>query len=96
MSYIDKVLERFNTDKAKVVSSSLAAHFKLNIRQSPSIDKEKKDMKNVPCTSAIGSLMYVMLCTKPDIAHVVGIVSHFLSNPRREHWKTVKWILRHL
>jgi hypothetical protein len=34
--------------------------------------------------------MYAMVCTRPDIAHAVGVVSQFLSDPRREHWNAVK------
>ena len=52
-------------------------------------------MSRVPYASAVGSLMYAMVCTRPDITHVVGIVSRFLSNPGREHWNAVKWILRY-
>nr|KYP48757.1 Retrovirus-related Pol polyprotein from transposon TNT 1-94 [Cajanus cajan] len=37
-----------------------------------------------------------MVCTRPDIAHAVGTVSRFLSNPGREHWNVAKWILRYL
>ncbi|PKI76235.1 hypothetical protein CRG98_003346 [Punica granatum] len=37
-----------------------------------------------------------MVCTRPDIAHSVGVVSRFLSNPGKEHWNAVKWILRYL
>ncbi|PKI68086.1 hypothetical protein CRG98_011682 [Punica granatum] len=37
-----------------------------------------------------------MVCTRPDIAHYVGVVSRFLSNPGKEHWNVVKWILRYL
>ena len=40
--------------------------------------------------------MYAMVCTRPDIAHAVGVVSRFLSNPGKEHWEAVKWILRYL
>jgi ATP-binding cassette subfamily B (MDR/TAP) protein 1 len=50
----------------------------------------------VPYSSAVGSLMYAMVCTRPDIAHAVGMVSRFLSNPGKEHWEAVKWILRYL
>ena len=53
-------------------------------------------MQKVPYASVVGSLMYAMVCTRLDIAHVVGVVSHLLSKPRREHWETVKWILRYL
>ena len=37
-----------------------------------------------------------MICTRPDIAYAVGVVSRFLINPRKEHWTAVKWILRYL
>ncbi|GAV91753.1 hypothetical protein CFOL_v3_35141, partial [Cephalotus follicularis] len=40
--------------------------------------------------------MYAMVCTRPDIAHAVGTVSRFMSNPGKEHWTAVKWILRYL
>ncbi|MCI64798.1 vacuolar protein sorting-associated protein 33 [Trifolium medium] len=53
-------------------------------------------MKKVPYASAVGSLMYTMICTRPDIAHAVGVVSRFLSNPSKDHWQAVKWILRYL
>ena len=94
--YIQKVLRRFSMDKAKVVSTPLAMHFKLSTKQCPSSDDEKEDMKKVPYASAVGSLMYAMVCTRPDIAHAVGVVSRFLSNPGREHWNAVKWVMRYL
>ncbi|RVW71160.1 Retrovirus-related Pol polyprotein from transposon TNT 1-94 [Vitis vinifera] len=94
--YIEKVLARFNMSKAKVVSSPLASHFKLSSRHSPSIDKEKEDMRRVLYALAVGSLMYAMVCTRPDIAYAVSVVSHFLSNPGRHHWEAVKWIMRYL
>ena len=53
-------------------------------------------MSKVPYALVIGSLMYVMVCTRPDIAHAVGIVSKFISKPGKQHWKVVKWILRYL
>ena len=53
-------------------------------------------MSKVPYASAIGSLMYVMVCTRPNIAHVMGVVSRFMSRPEKQHWEVVKWILRYL
>ena len=82
--------------KAKVVSSPLASHFKLNSKHSPSTDKEMEDMRRVLYASAVGSLMYAMVCTRSDIAYAVGVVSRFLSNPGRHHWEAVKWIMRYL
>ena len=53
-------------------------------------------MAKVPYASAIGSLMYAMVCTRPDIAQVVGAVSKYMTNPGKEHWNAVKLILRYL
>lgn len=53
-------------------------------------------MKRVLCTLAIGSLMYVMVCTRPNIVHAVEVVSRYMSNLGRQHWEAVKWILRYL
>ena len=53
-------------------------------------------MRKIPYASAVGSLMYAMVCTRQYIAHLVGFVSIFLSNPRKQHWEAVKWILRYL
>ena len=53
-------------------------------------------MSKVPYASAIGSLMYAMVCTRPDIAHTVRVVSRFMSRPGKQYWEAVKWILRYL
>lgn len=94
--YIEKILERFNMHKAKPVSVPLANHFKLSKEHSPKTENEMAEMENVPCSSAVGSLMYAMICTRPDIAYAVGAVSRYLSNPGKQHWAAVKWIFRYL
>ena len=53
-------------------------------------------MKVVPYASAIGSLQYAQVCTRPDIAFVTGVLGRFQSNPGIEHWKIVKKTLRYL
>ena len=62
----------------------------------PMTTEEKEYMKTVPYASAIGSLMYVMLCTRPYICYLVRKVSRYQSNPGREHWIVVKHILKYL
>ncbi|CAJ2639359.1 unnamed protein product [Trifolium pratense] len=94
--YINRVLHRFNMGSAKPVSTPLASHFRLSKNQSPQTEEEKESMANIPYASAIGSLMYAMICTRPDIGHAVGVVSRFMSNPGKAHWEAVKWILRYL
>jgi len=79
-----------NDEKARPRNTHLGSRFRLTKDQSPRSEEEKADMANIPYASAIGSLMYAMVCTRPDIAHVVGVVSRFMSNPGREHWEAVK------
>ena len=83
-------------DEAKLVSTPLRSHFRIIKDQSPKTDQEKAYMSEVPYASAIGSLMYAMVYTRPDIAHVVGVVSKYMSNLRKQHWEAVKWILQYL
>ena len=53
-------------------------------------------MSNVPYASAVGSLMYAMLCTRPDICFVVGLISRYQNNPGTADWQAVKMIMRYL
>ena len=81
LKYVRKVLSRFNKNEAKPVSTPLGSHFKLSKEQSLKMEKERDHISKVPYVSAIGSLMHVMMCTKLDIAHAVGVVSRFMSRP---------------
>ena len=53
-------------------------------------------MKVVPYASVVGSLMYVMLCTRLDICFTVEIMSRYQSNLDMEHWTTIKHSLKYL
>src|SRR3954468_12595104 len=53
-------------------------------------------MASVPYASAIGSLMYAMVCTRPDLAYAVGLLSRFQSDPRIPLWNAVKRVMRYL
>ncbi|XP_062085360.1 secreted RxLR effector protein 161-like [Humulus lupulus] len=53
-------------------------------------------MDNVPYASGVGSLMYAMVCARPDLAQAMCIVSKFISNPGESHWEALKWILRYI
>ncbi|XP_075479264.1 secreted RxLR effector protein 161-like [Primulina tabacum] len=74
----------------------MALHFKLSTHQAPKFEDEREYMKKLPYASAVGRLMYLMVCTRPDLAYTVSLVSIFKANPGDEHWKSVKWILRYL
>lgn len=94
--YIERVLKRFNMENAKPVSSPIGSQILVSSMQCAKTNEEKEYMANVPYSSAIGSLMYAMVCMRPDIAHAVGVVSRYASNPGKQHWEAVKWILRYL
>ena len=53
-------------------------------------------MSDIPYASAIGSIMYAMLCTRPDVSHAVSLTSRYQSDPGEEHGKAVKTILTDL
>ena len=91
-----KVLERFSMSNAKLVGSTLPTNCKLSGKQSPKTKAEKVEMTKVLYASTVKSLMYAMVCTRPDIEYAFGVVSRLMSYPGREHWATVKWILRYL
>jgi len=53
-------------------------------------------MSDVLYASAVHSLMYAMVYTRPDIAQAVGVVSRYMRNPEKGHWRVVEWILKYL
>src|ERR1700675_730822 len=69
---------------------------RLTKSQAPATDKEKQEMASVPYQSAVGSLMYAMTCTRPDIAYAVSTVSRYCSDYGAAHWTAVKRIMRYL
>jgi hypothetical protein len=94
--FAGKVIRRFGMEKANIVSTPLAAHFKLSAALIPTSDGERSYMENVPYSSAVESLMYLMVCTRPDISQVITLISRYLSYAGKGHWEAMKWIFRYL
>ena len=84
-AYIKRVLERFRMHHSKHVDTPVEKGLILSLYQCPKTDQEKEKMEDVPYASAVGSLMYVMLCTRPDICFVVGLVSRYQNNTGPTH-----------
>ena len=72
-------------DKAKLVITLLATHFKLTKEQSLLKEEEQAYMKKVPYTSNVRNLIYAIVCTRQDIAHAVEVVSQFMGNTGKQH-----------
>ena len=53
-------------------------------------------MKFIPYENAVGSIMYSMIGSRPDLAYPVGMISRFMSKPLMPHWQAVKWVLRYV
>jgi hypothetical protein len=53
-------------------------------------------VESVPYAELAGSLLFLSQCTRPDIAHAVGVLSRNMSSPKLEHWELAKRVLRYL
>ena len=53
-------------------------------------------VRQLEYSRVIGSLMYAMSCTRPDIAFAVGMLSRFTSNPGKPHWDVIQRLMRYL
>ncbi|KAJ4702606.1 Retrovirus-related Pol polyprotein from transposon TNT 1-94 [Melia azedarach] len=94
--YIQKILSRFGMSTAKPIDTPSAANAHLSVAFAPKSVEENEYMSRVPYASAVGSLMYAMVCTRPDLAQSVSVVSRFMGKPGKEHWQAVKRIFRYL
>ncbi|KAK4382157.1 Retrovirus-related Pol polyprotein from transposon TNT 1-94 [Sesamum angolense] len=100
--WIFKIKQENNTSrfKARLVAKGFtqneAAHFQLSKEQSPKTELETEHMKSVPYSNAIGSVMYLMVSTRPNIAYAVSCLSRYMSNAGLPHWEALKWLLRFL
>nr|GEZ41100.1 retrotransposon protein, putative, Ty1-copia subclass [Tanacetum cinerariifolium] len=88
--------QRYCMENSKRESIPMQEKLKLSKSQGASTPAEMKRMHNVPYASAVGSIMYAMRCTRPDVAFAQNVTSRFQQNPGDIHWTTVKNILKYL
>uniref|UniRef100_A0A2N9ISW3 Reverse transcriptase Ty1/copia-type domain-containing protein n=1 Tax=Fagus sylvatica TaxID=28930 RepID=A0A2N9ISW3_FAGSY len=87
--YIKKVLEKFG----RYDDSPMKTPIDVNLH----LTKNKgNDISQLEYSQIIGSLMYIMNCTRPDIAYSVNKLSRYTSNPGEDHWKAIVRVLRYL
>jgi transposase InsO family protein len=94
--YILDILSRYGHSDCNPVSTPMDPGCKLSTEQAPSTPEDIEYMKNIPYIHAVGSLMYLAISTRPDIAYTVGVLARFNSNPGVAHWKAVKHVFRYL
>ena len=94
--YMKKVVEKFRMHESKLVSTPSGQHDKFSTKDAPNSDEEREKMALIPYSNGVGSIMYDMVYSKPDLAYAVNMVSRFMTNPRPKHWEALKWVFRYL
>ena len=90
-TYLNDVLDRFGMQNCKPVSTPMEAG---KVFTALAENEEPCDIKQYQ--TAIGSLNYAAIATRPDISTAVGKLSQYMRNPSKEHWAGVKRILRYI
>ncbi|KAK8988349.1 hypothetical protein V6N11_061107 [Hibiscus sabdariffa] len=95
-TYIDKMLKWFSMEESKRGFLPMRHGISLSKEMCPSTPQEREQMSQIPYASAIGSIMYAMICTRPDLSYALSMTSRYQANPGEGHWTTVKNILKYL
>ena len=80
-AYVDRLLKQFNMENCKDGEVPVVKGDKLGKSQCPNNNFERKSMENISYASTVGSLMQAQVCTRLDIAFIVGVLGQYLSNP---------------
>ncbi|GJU75501.1 hypothetical protein Tco_1272571 [Tanacetum coccineum] len=83
-------------DTSKCGTILMQPNVDLSKSQEPSTPAEVKRMKGIPYASAVGSIMYAVSCTRPDVAFSQNLTSRYQHNLGESHWTAVKNILKYL
>ncbi|UYV60351.1 hypothetical protein LAZ67_1000907 [Cordylochernes scorpioides] len=94
--YIERTLEHYNLLEIKLQSVPSDPYSKLTKEMCPKDNQEIEEMNKIPYRQIIGSLMYLVTGTRPDIAYAVSRVSQFMNSPGPSHWTVVKKIFGYL
>jgi hypothetical protein len=94
--FIANLLQEHGLHDCKPVSTLLNPRSHLSTSISPQSAAEAAEMCQLPYISIVGSLMYLAVTTRPDIAYSAGVLARFNSNPGLQHWQAVKHVLRYL
>lgn len=91
-SYIKRLLHQFAMTDCKPVSTPMDASSKLSVVD----DEHVKDGNSFPYRQLVGSLMYLSVCTRPDISYAVSMLAQFFDRATEKHWGAAKRVLRYL
>ena len=95
-AYIDQILVKFNMIDSKKGFVPFRVGISLSGNQRPKTPAEIERIRGIPYASTVESLMYAMLCIRPDICFAVGMVSRYQYDLGEEHLTTVQYIFKYL
>jgi hypothetical protein len=95
-AYLEKVLKKFSMHACNPTPAPIVKGDKYGSSQSLRNQYEIDQMKSVPYASAVGSLMYAQVCTRPDLAFVTGMLGRYQKNLGVSHWNGIKKALRYI
>jgi hypothetical protein len=82
-TYRDKILKRFRMEDSKKGFLPMLQGKILSKTQGPAIAEDREEMNKISYASAIGSIMYTMLCTRPDVAHAISLTNSYQCSKNR-------------
>ncbi|CAA7258947.1 unnamed protein product [Cyclocybe aegerita] len=99
-AYIDSLLKKYGLDDCNSVTTPLDPNVRLDDdsdeETKPGVNQDQDEHLSVGYATLIGSLMYLAIGTRPDIAYTVQKLAQFTQNPKPKHWTAVKRIFRYL
>jgi hypothetical protein len=94
--YIEKIIKQFNFENSKDSNIPIQPNHNLTSKLENKKDNLREQVDQNKYRKLIGSLIYLMTSTRPDICYAVGILSRFMSNPLELHWRYLKRVLRYI
>lgn len=94
--YVQGVLEKFRMADCRGADTLFPVGTKLSKEMGPKTTEEQELMNGKDYLGALGSIMYAMLGTRPDLAFPIGVLSRYSSNPGITHWNAMMHVLRYM
>jgi hypothetical protein len=87
----EELVKKYNMQDSKGKTTPGSLNIKLTAEEGDPLDTEK-----FPYSQLVGAMMYLAVCTRPDIAYIVGAAARFMAKPTTVHWQVAKSVLRYL
>ena len=82
-------MDKFSVKDSKVSKLPLGPQVQLSKDQCPSSLEDIEFMGDKPYSQAVGSIMYAMTCTRPDLAHAISCLSRYMANPGNQGYAQI-------